>query len=158
MTKIRNTWPVFQHTGTGLAVWPAVSFDPSIFAGGTDPRQYSGPGLVGPGGPRDRDAVLIPAASAVLLDRTSICEMGAQTRETGDRLKVFAMTLGGRINHSSSQVDLTFLFGSDGAAALVAEVFALACRSGIREEFLTDLRQRLTELDVDGNLDDMTGL
>lgn len=93
----------------------------------TDPRSLGG-GIAGPGGPRDRGAVVLDAANAVLLSDVTVCEV--DTPQAGT---VLAMQMSGRVNHTRDQAELLFLLDADGAAAIVTELLALAARMGAAE-------------------------
>ncbi|MFH8405514.1 hypothetical protein ACH4FX_12175 [Streptomyces sp. NPDC018019] len=110
---------------------------------GGDPRRAGGD-IAGPGGPRDRDAVIIDTTDSVLLDATSVCLM-----ETGSGHEVvLAALLEGRINQSSERSRVLYLMNSDGAAALVTELLALAYRVG--PEFGKTLISRVRRLVDEG--------
>lgn len=90
----------------------------------TDPRT-SGGNIAGPGGPHDRNAVVIDTTNAVLLDHSNVCLM-----ETGGGSVALAVLLEGRINRTSDRARNLYLMNEDGAAALVSELLALAHRIG----------------------------
>jgi hypothetical protein len=107
-----------------------------------DPRK-SGGDIAGPGGPHDRNAVILDATNAVLLDHSDVCLM-----ETTGGSTVLAMLLEGRINKTPERARNLYLLNEDGAAALVSELIALAHRIG--PEFghrLTARIQHLIETD-----------
>ncbi|WP_399559409.1 hypothetical protein [Streptomyces chartreusis] len=89
-----------------------------------DPRK-SGGDIAGPGGPHDRNAVILDTTDAVLLDHTNVCLM-----ETSDGSVVLGMLLEGRINKTIDRARNLYLMNEDGAAALVSELMALAHRIG----------------------------
>ena len=93
----------------------------------TDPRTLKG-SIAGPGGPRDRNAVVVDATHAVLLDDLTVClvEPHRDGRQTGR--PCLAMTLAGRVNHLDETAEVLFLFDADGAAAIVTELLALGAR------------------------------
>jgi hypothetical protein len=89
-----------------------------------DPRKTGGD-IAGPGGPHDRNAVVLDTAKAVLLDHSDVCLM-----ETAGGSVVLAMLLEGRINKTADRARNLYLMNEDGAAALVTELIALAHRIG----------------------------
>jgi hypothetical protein len=89
-----------------------------------DPRK-SGGDIAGPGGPHDRNAVVLDTTAAVLLDSSDVCLM-----ETTGGNVVLAMLLEGRINKTTDRARNLYLMNEDGAAALVTELMALANRIG----------------------------
>jgi len=99
------------------------------------------------------------AASIVLLARTNVCEVDTRPADAvGEPMEtMFALALGGRVNRSPDEVDITFVTNTDGMAALVTELCAVAYRSGLQKEFSADVRRRMADLGVKGALDDMTG-
>lgn len=110
----------------------------------TDPRKIPG-GIAGPGGPHDRGGVVIDTRHAVLLETVDV--------STLDEANAIAMSLGGRINRSKDRANVLFLFGTDGAAAIVTELIALMGRAtGSPEPFVNDLKTRLDKLTSEGNM------
>jgi hypothetical protein len=89
-----------------------------------DPRKTGGD-IAGPGGPHDRNSVILNVDNAVLLDASDVCLM-----ETGTGDIVLAMLLEGRINKTTERARNLYLLNEDGAAALVTELIALAHRIG----------------------------
>jgi hypothetical protein len=104
-----------------------------------DPRKTGGD-IAGPGGPHDRNAVIIDTTNAVLLDHSDVCLM-----ETTNGNPVMAMLLEGRINKTTDRARNLYLFNEDGAAALVTELLALAHRIGpeFGQRFTTRLEHLL---------------
>lgn len=103
-----------------------------------DPRKTGGD-IAGPGGPHDRDSVIVDTTNAVLLDASTVVEV-----ESTANGPVLAMLLEGRINHSTDRARNLYLMNEDGAAALVTELMALAHRMG--PEFGERFMQRLQNL------------
>lgn len=95
----------------------------------TDPRTVHG-SIAGPGGPRDRNSVVLETDRAVLFDDMTVCEVETgRGRALGvPPTHMIAMVLAGRINKSPDRADVLFLFDLDGAAAIVTELLALAMR------------------------------
>ena len=111
-------------------------------SGVADPRRLGG-SIAGPGGSRDRGAVVIDMTDAVLLDGVDVATVDTVRAGEMAGQAIFA-TLSGRVNKSTDRVAVGFAFGPDGAAALVTELLALADRFGA--DLLDDLTRRLTEL------------
>lgn len=110
--------------------------------GVADPRHLGG-NMAGPGGSRDRGAVILDLTDVVLMDHAEVCTVDAvRGGEMGGQ--VMFMTLAGRVNKKDDRVKVGYMFGPDGAAALVTELLSLADRFGA--ELLDDLTRRLTEL------------
>jgi hypothetical protein len=103
-----------------------------------DPRKTGG-NIAGPGGPHDRNSVVLDTTDAVLLDSSNVCLM-----ETGNGSIVLAMLLEGRINKTTDRARNLYLMNEDGAAALVSELIALAHRIG--PEFGERLMDRVRHL------------
>ena len=89
-----------------------------------DPRKTGGD-IAGPGGPHDRNSVIVDTTNAVLLDATTVTEV-----ETLSGAPALAMLLEGRIARTSDRARNLYLMNEDGAAALVTELLALAHRMG----------------------------
>lgn len=108
-----------------------------------DPRKTGGD-IAGPGGPHDRNAVIIDTTDAVLLDSSDVCLV-----ETPGGNVVLSMLLEGRINKTIDRARNLYLLNEDGAAALVTELLALANRIG--PEFGERFTARIQHLiDTDG--------
>lgn len=113
---------------------------------------HSGGGIVDVAGdPRAQGGALIDARGAVLLDFTEVVLMDT----TGDAAPVsMAMRLTGRINYSTDRADTTYLFGPDGAAAIVTEIWGLVARAGqvdphgqrFGRDFTAELDRRMGEM------------
>ena len=95
----------------------------------TDPRTLGG-SIAGPGGPRDRNSVVLETDRAVLFDDMTVCQIEPSTPVTDPMI---AMVLSGRINHTTDRAEVLFMFDLDGAAAIVTELLALAMRMGAAE-------------------------
>lgn len=108
----------------------------------SDPRRLGGQ-MSGPGGPHERGAVLMDLTDAVIMSGVEVCTV--DTMRGGQMAgQVIFMTVDGRVNKTSDQVRVGYLFDTDGAAALITELLALADRFG--PEMLDDVTRRLTEL------------
>jgi hypothetical protein len=103
-----------------------------------DPRPLGG-GIAGPGGPHDRDGVVVDTRNAVILDTSNVAMM----TNPSDGRRVVAFLLGGKINQSVQRTDVLFLTGADGAAALCAELIAIAQREG--GSYIDEFIDRFTE-------------
>lgn len=117
--------------------------------GVTDPRRLGG-SIAGPGGPHDRGAVVIDSTDSILMDDMVVATVDAVRAGVLGEQAIY-MTLSGRINKSTDRAKVGFLFGPDGAAALITELLAVADRFGA--ELLGDLTRRLTELHQGKNVD-----
>lgn len=91
---------------------------------GSDPRK-SGGDIAGPGGPHDRNSVIIDTTHAVILDASTVTQV-----ETLSGAPALAMLLEGRIAKTADRARNLYLMNEDGAAALVTELLALAHRMG----------------------------
>lgn len=89
-----------------------------------DPRKTGGD-IAGPGGPHDRNSVIVDTTDAVLLDHSDVCLV-----ETSNGSPILAVLLEGRINKTTDRARNLYLMNEDGAAALVTELLALANRIG----------------------------
>lgn len=117
--------------------------------GVADPRTLGGD-MAGPGGSRDRGAVFLDTTDAVVLESTNVCTVDA-VRQGELNEPVIFMTLDGRINKKTDRARVGYLFGPDGAAALITELLAVADRFGA--ELLDDVTRRLTALHQGGHVD-----
>ncbi|MCX4911896.1 hypothetical protein [Streptomyces sp. NBC_00878] len=89
-----------------------------------DPRK-SGGDIAGPGGPHDRNSVIVDTTNAVILDASTVTQV-----ETLTGTPALAMLLEGRIAKTTERARNLYLMEEDGAAALVTELIALAHRMG----------------------------
>jgi hypothetical protein len=112
-----------------------------------DPRKAGG-SIAGPGGPFDRNAVVIDMENAVLLESTSV-SIVEPWRDGQRNRPLVAMQLGGRINKTEDHSEVLYLFDDDGVAALVTELIDLAARAqSFLPEFLPRLMERLDAMPV----------
>lgn len=119
----------------------------------SDPRSIPG-GMAGPGGPHDRGGVVLDARHAVLMDSVEVSTVDPDRGGRGQ--SALALVLGGRINQTRDRATVLFLFGTDGAAAIVTELIGVIGRaSGAAQaaQFVADVMQRMDALESDGNLD-----
>lgn len=117
----------------------------------TDPRRAGGD-IAGPGGPHDRDGVVLDTGSAVLLDYCEVATLalGRYTHDGAEAEVDIGMVLAGRINKTQDQARVLFLFDTAGAAAIISELMAVATRHG--DTFARDLNARVEKLLAEGNL------
>lgn len=118
-------------------------------SGIADPRTLGG-SMAGPGGSRDRNAVLIDTTDCVLMENVDVTVVEKVRAGEMTGAATF-MTLAGRVNRTDRHVQVGFLFGTDGAAAIITELLALADRAGA--EMLDDLTRRLAELSREKDVD-----
>jgi hypothetical protein len=109
----------------------------------TNPRRPGG-NISGPGGPHDRDSVVIDLRDAVLLGYTEVALVEAVNFKEGSKDPAIAMVLAGRINKTTEHSRILYLMGIDGAAAIISELMGLADRAG--PEFVQRLTQRMRDL------------
>jgi hypothetical protein len=114
-----------------------------------DPRNLGGK-IIGPGGPHDQAGVVLDTRNAILLRECVVSTLDFE--ETGN--SVIAMALSGRINRTQDHAEVMFLFGTDGAAAIITELMALLGRAtGVDSTaLLEDIFERISKLREDGNL------
>lgn len=109
------------------------------------PRDLSGD-IAGPGGPHDRDAVIVDATDAVLLDysEVTIVETYRDGQGGGPAL---GLLMKGRINKSTDRASVLFMLNADGAAAIATEIIGIAGRSkDFAPEFLERFQTRMEEM------------
>ena len=109
----------------------------------SNPRRPGG-NIAGPGGPFDRNAVVIDLRDAVLLGYTEVALVETVNLEHDEKAPAIAMVLAGRINKTTEESRILYLFGFDGAASILSELMGLADRAG--PEFMENLRQRMRDL------------
>ena len=116
----------------------------------SDPRRLPGD-IAGPGGPHDVGGVIVDTRRAILLEEcvvSTVDELGARGQQSA-----LAMLLSGRINQTQDRARVLFLFGTDGAAAIITELMALFGRAGVdTEQLMADVDERLERLGADGNM------
>jgi hypothetical protein len=106
-----------------------------------DPRRAGG-GIAGPGGPFDRNAVVVDSRNAVLLDHTEVVLV--ETTSNGNpNPPAIGMALSGRINRSTERTQILYLMNEDGATAIVSELVGMAGRIG--PDFAAGFQRRLAE-------------
>ena len=118
---------------------------------GTDPRKAGG-SIAGPGGPHEKNSVIIDTTNAVLLDGVNVALVELRREGRGDGKPVCALSLAGRINKTQDYAEIVYLMDSDGVAGIVSELLALINRAGFGDQLSEDLEQRLNTLHSEGNL------
>ncbi len=114
--------------------------------GSTDPRKAGGT-IAGPGGPKDKNAVVLSTENAILLEDTMVAEV--ETYRGGEPSDhVIGMTLAGRINKTGDHAEILYLFDADGAAAIITELLGLATRMG--PEVIDYMLERIETMQDDG--------
>lgn len=93
-----------------------------------DPRKLSGQGIVGPGGPADRHAVVIDAENAIL--PTAIEGAMVEPDPGSGRKPLAAITISGRINKSPDEVTMLYMMDVEGAGQLAAAIAGAFVRYG----------------------------
>lgn len=111
---------------------------------GSDPRRAQAPGAIidVAGDPHAQGGALLDARSAVLLDGMEVVLVDGHRDERPSMLLV----LRGRVNYSTERVEHAYLYGPDGAAALVSEHIGLAQRAAQHDRrFGAEFKQALDE-------------
>jgi hypothetical protein len=114
---------------------------------GDDPRAAASTGAMVDvaGDPHAVGGVVLDARAAVLLETTEVVLVDTKSEEPVRMM----LALGGRINYADDHVEHAYLFGPDGAAALVSELVGLAARAagadGHGERFATEFQALLDE-------------
>lgn len=121
--------------------------DPNLpnLHGARDPRGSHGD-IAGPGGPYDKDAVVVDMTNAVILDYSTVSLVGLVRRGEEDETGV-ALLLEGRVNKTKDRTRVLYVMNADGAAAIVTELLGIAKRAerGGDGQLAAELRQRLGE-------------
>lgn len=110
-----------------------------------DPRELPAVAAAGPGGPCDRDGVVLDTRHAIIVDFQEV----ATLTNPSDGRRIAGVRLEGRINRSQERASVMGLVGPDGLAALVAEAIGLAAREGgpFASEFHDAVARRLKEME-----------
>jgi hypothetical protein len=93
---------------------------------------------------------LIDVSNSVHLEEMNVCTVDA-VRKGFLNEQVIYMVLYGRINKTQDKVQAGYLFGPDGAAAIITELLAVADRFGA--ELLGDVTRRLVEMQKNKTVD-----
>jgi hypothetical protein len=96
------------------------------------------------GSPHGRGDSVLDTRGSVLLEYNEVILVDTKQ----DEAPVMALMLEGRVNYETRQVKQMYLFGTDGAAALVSQIVGLAGRAGgeFTAGFKADLDRRMEEL------------
>ena len=97
------------------------------------------------GSPYGRGDALLDMRGAVLLEYNEVILVDTKREED---IPAVAMILEGRVNYETRRVKQMYVFGADGASALVTQLVGLAARAGGRfgAEFRQTFDQRMNEL------------
>lgn len=117
--------------------------------GNADPRRLGG-AIAGPVGPHDRGAVVLDTTDVVLMGAVEVCTVD-RVRHGATQGEAIYLQIRGRVNRTSDLVQTGYIMDTDGAAALITELLALADRHGAG--LLVDVTRRLAELCQDGHVD-----
>jgi hypothetical protein len=115
-----------------------------------DPRPLGGD-IAGPGGPHERDAVVVDTRNAVMLDYTEVTLVKAVRAGKIDET-VVALLMEGRVNKTTDRTRVVYMIGADGVAALVTELVGIAQRAraggdpALADEIEHLMRQRYEDM------------
>lgn len=119
--------------------------------GNSNPLNYGKVAMAGPGGPRDQGAVVLDTTDAILMESMTVATVDQfSDKEKGLGPAIF-MTLSGRVNKKQDYATIGYLFGTDGAAALISELLAVVSRFSMQA--VVDLVDRLIELAKEDNIE-----
>jgi hypothetical protein len=119
---------------------------------GTDPRKAGGT-IAGPGDPHERNAVVIDATNAVLMDHMTVALIEPiKDGKTVGTKPYWCMNLEGRINKTQDRSRVNYLFDVDGAAAIITELLAMASRSGMMDALDEHIDRRMEKMARAGHL------
>lgn len=98
------------------------------------------------GAPHEHGTALLDVRGAVLLDSTEVVLVDPEPGST--KPPTVMLVLAGRVNYDTRRSQTAYLFGTDGAAAIISELTGLAARAGgtFAEGFQDDLDRRLKEM------------
>lgn len=116
-----------------------------------NPRRLPGD-MIDAGTPHSRNSVVLDARHAILMDTVEVSTLDPDnSRGQGSAI---AMLLGGRINQTEDVTKVLFLFGTDGAAAIITQLIALMGRAtGIdSDQMMKDILDRWNDLKEEGNI------
>lgn len=109
----------------------------------TDPRRLGG-NIVGDfGDSRTTNSVVLDLTDAVVLEGATFAVVEG-VRAGSSTGQIIFMTCDGRVNKTTDQVRVGLLLNTDGAAAIITELLAIADRAG--PDLLDDVTRRLTAL------------
>lgn len=116
---------------------------------GSDPRAAQAPNasIDVAGDPHAKGGVMLDARSAVLMDGMEVILMDTKADEPP---RMF-LVLRGRVNYSHDRVEHAYMYGADGAAAIVSQHIGLASRAAqhderFGDEFMRSLDERMENL------------
>ena len=93
----------------------------------TDPRKAQG--SISGGGPYERGAAIIDATNAVVLDHITSCIV--EPFSTGiPQPAAIAFSMRGRINRTTEQSEIVYIFDAEAAASICADLIGLMNRAG----------------------------
>lgn len=95
------------------------------------------------GDPFARGGVLLDARHAILMEEVDVCLVDSDPSDEGAE-PLLMMLLSGRVNMRDEHAKVMFMFGADGAAAVISQLLGLAARIG--PEFMALLEQRMDDL------------
>lgn len=112
--------------------------------GNADPRTLGG-NIIGDldADSNSRNAVILDMTDVVLLQHLSVSVVEAVRQSAWDG-EMFYLLAEGRVNKTDREVRVGFITDTDGVAALISELLAIAHRGGA--ELLDDVTRRLTDL------------
>jgi hypothetical protein len=115
-----------------------------------DPRRLGGD-IAGPGGPYERDGVVVDTSNAVILDYNEVTLVEA--RRAGEQPEtVVALLMAGRVNKTEDRTRVLYLMNADGVAALVTQLVGIAQRAraggdpALADEIDQLMRQRFGDM------------
>jgi hypothetical protein len=93
---------------------------------------------------------LLDISNSVHLEETNVCTVNAVRKGFLNEQVIYLMMYG-RINKTTDKVKAGYIFGPDGAAALITELLGVADRFGA--ELLADVTRRLAEMHKSKTID-----
>lgn len=112
---------------------------------GSDPRKLGGD-IVGPGGPYDRDSVLIDVTNSVLLQSVTTSLVGLGRLGDENMEEAIAILMEGKVNKSSDYAKVLFVTNVEGSAQLIANLFSLASRGGFYGLLGDQIKNQIEEM------------
>jgi hypothetical protein len=96
------------------------------------------------GDPHARGGVVLDMRESVLMDYLDVALVDTKQ----DDAPAMMLVIAGRVNYQTRRAKQAYLFGADGAAALVTQLAGLAARAGgaFGDEFRRLFDERMTEL------------
>jgi hypothetical protein len=110
-----------------------------------DPPRSGGDMVDVAGDPHARGGVVLDMRESVLMDYLDVALVDTKHE---DDTPAMMLVIEGRVNYQTRRVKQAYLFGADGAAALVTQLAGLAARAGgaFADEFRRLFDERMTEL------------